>query len=98
MSSPRPSFVLTLSCADRPGIVAAIANLLADNGCNIADSAQFGDVKSGRFFIRCSFQAPPSLSREAAQRLFMPAVDRFAMTAEVHPLADKTRVLILVSK
>jgi formyltetrahydrofolate deformylase len=93
-----PSFVLTLSCADRPGIVAAIAGLLAENGCNITDSAQFGDVKSGRFFMRVSFSAPAGLSREAAQRLLAPAVERFAMTAEVHALAEKTRVLILVSK
>jgi formyltetrahydrofolate deformylase len=98
MPLPSPSFVLTLSCADRPGIVAAIASLLADNGCNITDSAQFGDVKSGRFFMRVSFSAPASLSREAAQRLFAPAIERFTMTAEVHALADKARVLILVSK
>jgi formyltetrahydrofolate deformylase len=98
MSAPNPSFVLTLSCADRPGIVAAIASLLADNGCNITDSAQFGDVKSGRFFMRVSFLAPASLSREAAQRLLMPAIERFAMTARVHSLAERARVLILVSK
>jgi formyltetrahydrofolate deformylase len=98
MSLRNPSFVLTLSCADQPGIVAAIASLLAENGCNITDSAQFGDVKSGRFFMRVSFSAPASLSREAAQRLLMPAAGRFAMTAEVYSLAEKTRVLILVSK
>src|SRR5215469_11118699 len=98
MSAQNPSFVLTLSCADRPGIVAAIASLLADNGCNITDSAQFGDVKSGRFFMRVSFSAPASLSREAAQSLFAPAIERFNMTAAVHALADKARVLILVSK
>jgi formyltetrahydrofolate deformylase len=98
MPAPNPSFVLTLSCADRPGIVAAIASLLAENGCNITDSAQFGDVKSGRFFMRVSFSAPASLTREAAQRLLMPAAERFAMTAEVHSLAERPRVLILVSK
>jgi formyltetrahydrofolate deformylase len=93
-----PSFVLTLSCADRPGIVAAIASLLAENGCNITDSAQFGDSQSGRFFMRVSFSGPASLSCEAAQGFLMPAIERFAMTAEVHALADKTRALILVSK
>src|SRR5262249_30100994 len=98
MSLQNPSSVLPLSCADRPGIVAAVASLLAENGCNITDSAQFGDVKSGRFFMRVSFSAPAGLSREAAQRLFAPAVERFAMTAEVYALAQRTRVLILVSK
>jgi formyltetrahydrofolate deformylase len=98
MSPGKPSFVLTLSCADGPGIVAAIASLLADNGCNITDSAQFGDVKSGRFFMRVSFAAPAGLSREAALRLLSPAVERFAMTADVYPLAERMRALILVSK
>src|SRR5262249_33108349 len=98
MSLQNPSSVLPLSCADRPGIVAAIAGLLADNGCNITDSAQFGDVKSGRFFMRVSFSAPAGLSCEAAQHLLSPAVERFSMTADVHPLAEKMRVLILVSK
>src|SRR5208337_2398279 len=98
MSLPNPSFVLTLSCADRPGIVAAIASLLAENGCNITDSAQFGDMKSGRFFMRVSFSAPDGISREGARQLLAPAIERFAMTAEVYAHADKTRVLILVSK
>jgi len=98
MSFPNPSFVLTLSCADRPGIVAAIASLLAENDCNITDSAQFGDVKSGRFFMRVSFSAPDGLSREGARSLLAPAIERFAMTAEVYPHSEKTRVLILVSK
>jgi formyltetrahydrofolate deformylase len=93
-----PSFVLTLSCADRPGIVAAIAGLLAENACNITDSAQFGDVKAGRFFMRVSFSSPADMTREGAQRVLAPVIDRFAMTAEVYPIAAKTRTLILVSK
>ncbi len=94
----KPSFVLTLSCADRPGIVAAIASLLAENACNITDSAQFGDVKAGRFFMRVSFSAPPDLTREGARRVLAPVVDHFAMKADVYPVAAKTRLLILVSK
>jgi len=98
MASPSPSFVLTLSCSDRPGIVADIATRLAQNGCNITDSAQFGDVKSGRFFMRVSFSAPEGLTREAAWALLRPAIERFDMTAEVYTHSEKTRVLILVSK
>ncbi|NED50356.1 ACT domain-containing protein, partial [Micromonospora aurantiaca] len=40
-------FVLTLSCPDRPGIVAAVSGLLAERGCNIVESQQFGDGESG---------------------------------------------------
>ena len=44
--------VLTLSCPDRPGIVRAVAGLLADHGGNITESQQFGDPDSGLFFMR----------------------------------------------
>jgi len=98
MSPPNPSFVLTLSCADRPGIVAAIATRLAENGCNITDSAQFGDVKSGRFFMRVSFSAPEGVTRDRAWEYLLPAIEQFGMTAELHPQYEKMRVLILVSK
>ena len=98
MSWPNPAFVLTLSCADSPGIVAAIATRLAGNGCNITDSAQFGDLKSGRFFMRVSFSAPEGFSREDAWKTLAPAIEQFAMTAEVYTHSQKARVLILVSK
>src|SRR5881392_516958 len=48
-------FVLTLSCPDRPGIVAAVSGLLARRGGNITESQQFGDRDTGRFFMRVQF-------------------------------------------
>ena len=98
MPHRKPAFVLTLSCADRPGIVAAIASLLAERGCNITDSAQIGDMKSSRFFMRVSFSAENGLSPEEAQRMLAPAIERYRMTAALHPIAERMRVLILVSK
>ncbi len=98
MSWPNPAFVLTLSCADRPGIVAAIATRLAGNGCNITDSAQFSDVKSGRFFMRVSFSAPQGFSREEAWKTLAPAIEQFGMRAELYVHSEKARVLLLVSK
>jgi formyltetrahydrofolate deformylase len=50
--------VLTLSCPDRPGIVAAVAGLLADRGGNIVESQQYGDPVTGRFFMRVQFTLP----------------------------------------
>ena len=41
---PQASYVLTLSCADRPGIVAAVSTYLFEQGCNILDAQQFDDV------------------------------------------------------
>ena len=50
-------YVLTLACPDSRGIVAAVANLLADHGCNITESQQYGDHFTGRFFLRMQFVA-----------------------------------------
>ena len=53
-------FVLTLSCPDRPGIVAAVSGLLAGRGGNITESQQFGDRDTGRFFMRVQFTVDPA--------------------------------------
>ena len=53
-------FVLTLSCGDRRGIVAAVANCITSQDCNIVESAQYGDPQTMRFFMRVSFAAPPT--------------------------------------
>ena len=52
----QPRIILTLSCDDRPGIVGAVGTFLAERGCNIVESAQFGDVDTGRFFMRVVFE------------------------------------------
>lgn len=49
-------YLLTLSCVDRPGIVAAVANTLAKFGGNIIDAKQFDDLETARFFMRVAFQ------------------------------------------
>ena len=46
------NLVLNLSCNDRPGIVASVTTELAALGANIADSHQFWDRETGRFFMR----------------------------------------------
>jgi formyltetrahydrofolate deformylase len=94
-----PRFILTLSCTDRPGIVAAVSTFLADRGCNIIESAQFGDVDTGRFFMRVVFEGVrPDVTYDAIAASFAPVIAGFAMTWELHDAHVKPRVLILVSK
>ena len=57
-------YILTLSCPDRSGIVAAVSSFLADNSCNILESAQFGDENSGKFFMRVVFAGKQDLSED----------------------------------
>ena len=77
---PDSHFVLTLSCPDRPGIVAAVSSYLADQGQNILDAQQFNDVETGHFFMRVVFNAAgqaPGL--EALRSGFDGMARRFAM-------------------
>ncbi|MCW2494405.1 formyltetrahydrofolate deformylase [Jatrophihabitans sp.] len=89
-------FVLTLSCADAVGIVRAVAGFCADRGGNILDSQQFGDVGTGRFFMRVHFthDGPDELLRQD----FAPVAEPFAMTWQLRDVAVRPRILIMVSK
>jgi len=92
------SYVLTLSCPDRRGIVSTVTRYLFDAGCNVIDSAQYGDRDNGRFFLRISFASETGTSGDALRDGFAAIAREFAMTAAIHDSAAKTRTLILVSK
>jgi formyltetrahydrofolate deformylase len=91
-------FVLTLSCPDRTGIVAAVANFLLDQQCNIVDSAQFGDEANKLFFMRVGFAPEHSMQVATMRGLFAPIAARFAMNWAINDVAVKHRVMLLVSK
>ena len=102
MSSTNP-YVLTLSCPDAKGIVYAVSGLLYEAGCNIIDSQQYGDVEAvdatGLFFMRVHIDAPAALDDTAMlQQLLAPLRERYGMRTDVHSLARRPRVLMLVSK
>jgi formyltetrahydrofolate deformylase len=90
-------YVLTLSCPDRPGIVAAVSRVLAERDCNIVESQQFGDRGTGRFFMRTQFDAPDGLG-DALTEAFTALGPEFALDWHLHDRAVRSRVLILVSK
>lgn len=100
MKTPH-EFVLTLSCKDTKGIVHAVSGLLYQAGCNIIDSQQFGDVQSedstGLFFMRVHFAAPDHLSDTATlDRFFANVRQQFGMSARIHALNRKPRLLVMV--
>ena len=95
---PAANFVLTLSCADRPGIVAAITTELAALSANIAESNQFWDRETGRFFMRLAFTAPKGVSREALERTLKAPIERFSMKTSLVDQSQRKRIVILVSK
>jgi formyltetrahydrofolate deformylase len=92
------SFVLTLSCEDRPGIVAAVTTELAAFGGNIAESNQFWDRGTNRFFMRIAFQAPGGIGKDDVERALKPAIERFGMKTEIIDAGRRPKVVVMVSK
>lgn len=91
--------ILTLSCDDRPGLVAAVSGFLAAQNCNILESQQFNDTDDGQFFMRVVFDmlagAPDAEGLKAA---FAKLGDSHSMNWSIRPANAKRRVLMLVSK
>lgn len=91
--------ILTLSCPDRPGIVAAVSTLLFESGCNIRDAQQFDDTETGRFFMRVVFERlAESRSHTEITEAFGELAQRFAMDFTLREQHVRKRVLLLVSK
>jgi formyltetrahydrofolate deformylase len=93
------SMILTLSCPDRPGIVAAVSNLLFEAGCNILDAQQFDDIETGQFFMRVVFDRldEAKLQVEIAASVEDLAA-RLAMTFTLRERSAKKRVMLFVSR
>lgn len=88
-------WVLTLSCPDRPGIVRAVAGLLADHGGNITESQQFGDPLSGLFFMRV--QVTAYAPREVLEAAMTDVARDFAMTWTLDEHGRPMRTLVMGS-
>lgn len=94
-----PEYILTLSCHDQRGIVLRVAGFLAEHGCNIIDSAQFGDPESQLFFMRVHFALEEAAIADADLRTgFAALCEANAMRGQLHDAGTKPRVLIMVSK
>jgi formyltetrahydrofolate deformylase len=90
--------VLGLSCDDKPGIVAAVTTELAGLGANIAESNQFWDRLTNRFFMRIAFQSPERVGRAAVERAIGPAVERFGMRTMLVEQGRRPKMVVMVSK
>ncbi|KRE67288.1 formyltetrahydrofolate deformylase [Arthrobacter sp. Soil736] len=101
--------VMTVDCAEAPGIVHAVSGFLLSHGCDIIDIKQYGDKGEGHFFMRVHFasaQAPSALdssvqesfSTEELRRDFTPVAEKWRMNWQLEPHGRKRRVLVMVSK
>ncbi|MDE2619067.1 MAG: formyltetrahydrofolate deformylase [Sphingomonadales bacterium] len=92
-----PEFVLTLSCTDRPGLVAAVTGRLFQLGGNIREAQQYNAADTGRFFMRIKFDCA-DLSVDQIRASFAEVAGRLRMDWQVRATAERRRVLLMVSK
>jgi formyltetrahydrofolate deformylase len=90
---------LVISCADKPGIVAAVSRFLFTSGANIVRSDQFStDPVGGVFFLRMEFTLPPERRGGFAEQFGLRIAEPFGMTWRLWDSATPKRVAILVSR
>jgi formyltetrahydrofolate deformylase len=89
------SYILTLSCPDRPGIVHAVAGALLVAGCNITDSQQYGSQGTGTFFMRV--EATTAAAQAELQAALEPVAQAFGMRWSLNPAGRKVPTLLMAS-
>ncbi len=88
--------ILTLSCPDRRGIVAAVSAFLAERDCNILDAQQYDDPETGAFFMRVVF-APDGHTADDLRGQFEAIATTFAMRWSLRDPTVRKKVMILAS-
>ncbi|MCT1479042.1 formyltetrahydrofolate deformylase [Microbacterium sp. p3-SID336] len=99
MSQPDTARLL-IACDDQPGIVAAVAGVLARHGANIISLDQHStDSEGGRFFQRTVLHLPGlAAARPALEADIAEVAARFGMEWSLHDVSRRKRVAIFVSK
>ncbi len=95
---PSAQYVLTLSCPNKPGIVAGVSAYLFGESCNILDAQQYDDTQSNVFFMRVVFNLVGETPFEKISAGFGDLAKTFNMNWTMRGVAQKKRVMVLVSK
>jgi formyltetrahydrofolate deformylase len=90
------NYYLTLTCPNRPGIVAAVSTYIYEHGGDIEEAQQFDDKASKRFFMRVSFSC--DANAQTLKEGFTEIAQRFDLTWDLRAVKDFKRVLIMASK
>ena len=90
------NYYLTLTCPNRPGIVATVSTYIYEHSGDIEEAQQFDDKASKRFFMRVSFSC--DTDPKALKTGFVEIAQRFNLTWDLRAVKDLKRVLIMASK
>ncbi|HVZ42671.1 MAG TPA: formyltetrahydrofolate deformylase [Ramlibacter sp.] len=91
------TYVLTLACPDKPGIVHAVSGFLYERGGNIEEAAQYNDPATGLFFMRVQFGCDQHTFDDLKTQLRFFA-DPFRMQWQLNSTDQPMRTVIFVSK
>ncbi len=97
----RPAELATLlvTCPDRKGIVATLAQLLYGHGANILDADQHTDPDAKLFFQRIRFDIGDlHTDRVALEQAIKEVAERFSMKWRISYARDRKRMALFVSK
>jgi formyltetrahydrofolate deformylase len=90
---------LLVSCADRHGLVAALAQVLTGHGANILAADQHRNEQIGQFFQRIRFDVSELLTdRGTLERALQEVARRFGMDLRLYYESDIAKVAIFVSQ
>lgn len=95
-ASSDTTYILTLTCPDRMGIVHAVSGFLLEAGGNIEEAAQYNDHDTGLFFMRVSF-ACSKVQAKLQDELAAFAKD-FDMRWKLHAAQQPMRTVLMVSR
>ena len=91
------TYILTLSCPDRTGIVHAVSGFLLERGGNIEEAAQYNDHDTGLFFMRVQF-ACDQVDGAALNAQWGGFAQTFDMKWDLHATTQPMRTVLMVSK
>lgn len=99
MVPPSKLATLRVSCPDRPGLVAALAQLLYGYGVNILDADQHSDRDVGQFFQRIKMDLGHAhVDRPVLETAVREVCERFQMKWRLDYDSDIQRMAIFVSQ
>jgi formyltetrahydrofolate deformylase len=91
------TYILTLSCPDRLGLVHAVSGFLLERSGNIEEAAQYNDPATGLFFMRVQFTCVEH-GHDALRNQLSQFAAPFEMNWSLHATAQPMRTVLLVSK
>ncbi|MGM0615125.1 MAG: formyltetrahydrofolate deformylase [Pseudomonadota bacterium] len=101
MTQGKNIYVLKASCRGAIGTVSRVSTYLAQRNCYISELAQFDEISTGNFFLRCLFSTTPGITpslEEMREEFGNGVADRDKMEWQLHDTLTPPKVLIMVSK